>query len=451
MPTPRSTRTQTVKLAVEVVPGTAPVTGYKELSAMGLTPTINPTVTQFKPAGQKYTTVVALNREDSQWAADGLPTYTEIIYPLSSVFTEPIHTAPGQPVPVAAGTRTMSEGHHWFFKPSPGDADSPLSMTVYKGSAQGAERATFTRFTDFNLTLNKTATALGGTAMGRALEAFQAMPGNAVQKVAVSATAGTFTLSFSGQTTATIPFDATEQQLIDALEALNNIPTGVLGVTKTTISVSAREYLVQFGGSMGEQVIAALTGSATGLTGGTPAVTITAVTAGAAISAVPLIPILSSEVCVYASNTKPTAISATAFEVATNRLTDILEVGFSIGGRYAPYYPLDCTLASFAALVESDPTLQLTTMMQANTQGMAYLNNLRSGGTVYFRIKCVGTFITSVDHYELTIDFAGKVTAASELSDQDSIYAVTWTWDGVPELTGGGPVELAAVNNIVTM
>jgi hypothetical protein len=451
MAIPRSTTFQTVKLAVETPSGTVPTTGYKKLTSIGLSPTINPTINAFRPAGAKYTTITTLNREDTTWSVDGRPTYTEMIYPLASVLTEPIKTAAGQVVPAAAGTRTMSEGTHWFFKPSPTDADSPLSFTVYKGSVQGAERSSFTRFTELSLTLNKTDTTVGGAAMGRALEAFQAMPGNATQSIAVSATAGTWTVTYSGQTATAIPFDATAQELVDALEGLSNIPAGVIGVSKTTQSASLRTYVIQFGGSMGEQVITPLTASSTGLTGGTPSATVTPGVAGAAVPAIPLIPVLPGEICVYASNTKPVSISSTAFETAANRLTDILEVGWSVGDRYAPYYPLDCTLASFAALVETPPTMQLTTMMQANTAGMSYLNTLRSGGTVFFRVKMVGTKIATTDNYELTMDFAGKITAASELSDQDGIYAVTWTWDAVPELTGGGPLEIVAVNNVTAM
>src|SRR5262245_58810051 len=84
----RTTQTQAVKIGIETPPGTAAAT-YKKLSALGMTPTINPTVKVFRPAGQKYTTVVGLNREDSTWALDGIPTFTEIIYPLGSVLTEP--------------------------------------------------------------------------------------------------------------------------------------------------------------------------------------------------------------------------------------------------------------------------------------------------------------------------------------------------------------------------
>src|SRR5688572_8610447 len=126
---------QTTKVAVEAVPGTPPASGYKKLTALGFTPTINPMVQSFRPAGQKYTTVTALNREDTTWALDGLPTFTEIVYPLSSVLTEAEVTAAAGTTSAAAGSRVMgADGTHWFFKPSAVDADAPVSFTAYKGS-----------------------------------------------------------------------------------------------------------------------------------------------------------------------------------------------------------------------------------------------------------------------------------------------------------------------------
>ncbi len=51
-----------------------------------------------------------------------------------------------------------------------------------------------------------------------------------------SATGGTFTLTFNGQTTAPIPFDATAAQTQAALEALSNIGDQDINVTGNAIN-----------------------------------------------------------------------------------------------------------------------------------------------------------------------------------------------------------------------
>lgn len=443
---------QTAKLAVEVIPGTAPATGYKKLTALGLSPTINPTVKNFRPAGQKYTTVTALNREDSTWSLDGLPTYTEIVYPLSSVLTEALKTAAGGTTSAAAGSRIMgADGTHWFFKPSAVDADAPISFTAYKGGITAAERATFLRINELTLTFNRNDSTLSGSAMARALEGGVSMPGNEIQQIAVNATGGTFTITYAGQTTAAIAYNATPAVVLLALENLSNIPAGALRVTQTVSASPVFTYQIEFGGSLGETDVASVTTGAGSLTGGTAAAVVTTVTAGAAISAISLIPVLPTEISVYAFSTAPASISETTNETAAFRFGDMMEASIKIGSRYGEYWTLDASQSSFVTMIETAPSLQLTTKMIADSAGLAYLTNMRNGGTVYFRIKCVGAIISSVEHYELTIDFAGKVTGASELADSDGVYAVTWTWDGVPTLTGGGPMEIAVVNNITAL
>ncbi len=448
----RATVFQGVKLAPEAIPGTAPATGYKKLTALGFTPTINPVVKSYSPAGTKYTTVTALNSEDTTWKLDGLPTFTELIYPLSSVLTEALVTPPGGTTSPAAGARVMgADGNHWYFKPSAADADAPVSFAIYKGSVTGAERATYLRVGDLTLTFNRKDSTLAGGAIGRAIEAGVSMPGNEVQQVAVNATGGTYTLTYSGQTTATIAYNATAQAVLTALEALSNIPTGALRVTQTVAISPAFTYTIEFGGSLGESNVTQMTSTATALTGGTATAAVTSPTGGAAISSIGLVPVLPTQVCIYAFPSAQASISATTNETDPFKLFDCLEAVLAITGRYGPYYSLDCAQPSFSAMVELKPTVQLTLKMLADSVGMSYLTQLRNGGTVWFRIKASGNLIATVEHYEMTIDFAGQVTKSSEMADSDGVYAVSWTFDAVPALTAGGALEVVAVNNVTAL
>jgi hypothetical protein len=401
---------QGVKIAPETTPGTAASTGYKKLTAMGMTATIAPTIKVYKPMGQKYTTVAALNHENTTWAIDGIPTYTEIVYALSSVLTEAEITAAAGTTSAAAGSRVMgADGVHWFFKPSAADADAPVSFTTYKGGIVAAERSTFWRMGDLTLTYNRTDTTLSGAAMGRAIESAQSMPGNEVQQIAVNATGGTFTVSYAGQTTSAIAYNATAAVLLAALEALSNIPAGALRVTQTVSASPLFTYLIEFGGSLGETNVAAVTTGVGSLTGGTGAATVTTVTSGAAISSIGLTPVLPTQVCIYAFSSAQTSISTTTNENSTYKLTDVMQVSLMVTGRYGPYYTLDCSQSSYTALVELVPTVQLKVKMLADSIGLAYLTQLRAGTTVYFRVKATGSTISSVEPYELTFDFAARL------------------------------------------
>ena len=104
---------------------------------------------------------------------------------------------------------------------------------------------------------------------------------NEVQRVDITGgpTGGTYTLTYSGQTTAAIPFDASANAVQGYLTALSNIRPGDV----TVAGGAAEPYDVTFGGSLRATNVAQMTATATGLTGGTtPGVTITTVTAGSA-------------------------------------------------------------------------------------------------------------------------------------------------------------------------
>jgi hypothetical protein len=106
-------------------------------------------------------------------------------------------------------------------------------------------------------------------------------PTNEVQTATITGgpTGGTFTLTWSGQTTAAIAYNATAAAVQAALEALSNIAPGDVTVTGN----AGGPYTVTWGGTHLGDDVAAMTASATNLTGGTsPGVTIATATAGGA-------------------------------------------------------------------------------------------------------------------------------------------------------------------------
>lgn len=87
-------------------------------------------------------------------------------------------------------------------------------------------------------------------------------------------TGGTFTLTYAGQTTAGIAYNATSSAVQAALEALSNIAPGDI-----TVGGSAGgPWTVTFAARLGD--VAQMTGSAAGLTGTAPTVTVTTTTGG---------------------------------------------------------------------------------------------------------------------------------------------------------------------------
>lgn len=106
-----------------------------------------------------------------------------------------------------------------------------------------------------------------------------------VQTVTITGgpTGGTFTLTWNAQTTAGIAYNASAAAVQAALEALSNIAVGDVVVTGS----AGGPYTLTWAHGLGN--VAAPTGSAAGLTGGTaPAVVVATVTAGSALYTQPL-------------------------------------------------------------------------------------------------------------------------------------------------------------------
>jgi RHS repeat-associated protein len=92
-----------------------------------------------------------------------------------------------------------------------------------------------------------------------------------------SPTGGTFTLTFNGQTTSAIAYNASAASVQSALQSLSSIGTGNALVANPTGSA----WIVRFAGTLAGAVQPAITGTGSGLTGGTnPSVSITVTSLG---------------------------------------------------------------------------------------------------------------------------------------------------------------------------
>jgi hypothetical protein len=128
-----------------------------------------------------------------------------------------------------------------------------------------------------NVNLQANLTLAGGTILA------ELVGNDEVQQVTITGTptGGTFTLTYGGQTTAGIAYNATAAAVQTALEALSSIGVGNALVTGGPGPGTA--WNVQFRNVLGRQNVAQMTTSGAGLTGGSsPASAVSTTTQGSA-------------------------------------------------------------------------------------------------------------------------------------------------------------------------
>lgn len=322
----RSTITQVVQVGVETTPGTA-VAANKRLTALSITPNIRTNIKRFRPQGYKYPTVTALGKEWSEAPFTGVPTYTELIYVLSSVLGTATITTP------AGGTTSRD----WTYNPSTTAEDTPKTYTVEMGSSLRAHRIPYALVTDFVLEFNREDTSLSGGFMGRRIED---------------------------------------------------------GVTLT-----------------------------------------------ASPTEVSLIPAIGAQFDVF--------MDTTSAGIGTTKLARLLGGNFKMQNRFGPLWVVDSSLNSFVTHIETEPTFEFDMTVEADAQGMGLLTNMRAGDTRFFRIQATGPIIESTIAYRIRFDFAAKVGATQDFSDEDGVYAIGWTMAGVHDQTWGKSLT-AVVTNTAT-
>lgn len=158
----RSTVAQRVQIGLEATPGTS-VPSDKTLGSLSFALSPSVETNEFRPKGMKYPTIVNANKEWAEGDLEGTPTYEEVIYALSGVFTE---ASVGEVMDGA----TPTGAYQWLFSPNSEGADTPQTFTVQTGDADQCETTAHVLVTDFNIDFSRDENALGGTAIGTRLD-----------------------------------------------------------------------------------------------------------------------------------------------------------------------------------------------------------------------------------------------------------------------------------------
>lgn len=159
------------------------------------------------------------------------------------------------------------------------------------------------------------------------------------------------------------------------------------------------------------------------------------VTLTASPTSLPQIPVRPSELSVY--------LDEAHADIGETKLLRALKGEFNITDRFSPLWVVDAAQASFAATIEVEPTVEFKITQEANAQGMESLEAMRNGENRYMRLQAFGPRIYEAADPEddifhsVTIDLCGQVSDVGELSDEDGVFGVEWTFEATHDASWG--------------
>lgn len=420
--------------------GTA-VDADTRLSSLSIELTPNIEKQEYRATGQLWQAVTVLGKDATDLSISGPATFEELPYLFDSLLKSVQPTRP-------SGTAT----YDWEYQSSPTGGDTYRSYTIEQGDRFRAARVNHAVFTEVGLEIDRSQIQVSGSGIARKFNDNIQSYRNEIQNVVPSGTmtAGSFTLAavhpLTGGTftSGSIAFNAGTAAVQAALEAgsWSNgalVTAGDFSVSSSgslplgTIAVEFRQYLRQLN-------FATMTVGGGSLTGGS--VTVAASQNGTVPASVALNPLTPNQVTVY--------MDSSAGSIGTTRLTGAMMTGLKIGGRYVPFWNLDDSEESWANIVESEPSAEMTLTAVANSQGRSLLDTMRSSSspTQYFRIEVLGGTIESTNRRRFRFDCAAQVVGGPSSGDQDSVYADSWTLRPIEDASLGYAFKVAIRNSL---
>lgn len=161
-------------------------------------------------------------------------------------------------------------------------------------------------------------------------------------------------------------------------------------------------------------------------------------------------PILPGHFSIYVADT------GADLGTTQTKLLRVISANPNVGDRYNPAWFVNAAEESFTTWTENaeGPTAESGMTLEADAVGMAYLDRLRSGETIFFRIEALGAEVApGVEESRLrfTWDMAVKAREVDTWSDEDGIWAIPFTFQMVHDGDWGKATQVTVVNELAAL
>ena len=377
---------------------------------------------------------------------NGIADYNQVIYPLSGLIG--LQTAAEPATPIGA-----TNARSWLFAPVSSGADPlPKSFTIEEGDSDAVQVGEGLKFSSFGLEWTNDASNMTGNLFARFPLDNQPLTTKTDEEETITksgtVTAGTFTITYSAQTTSAIDFDATAAEIQTALEALSNLAPGDVIVSGGPISTTP--VTIVFQGTLAGTNVGPITVDSTGLTGGGTYVVATTIAGGADVTSVPQSPVSRMHVDIFADDTFGA--------LGTTKVTQAYAGDFRIGDKVQPFWALNTDYDSFQSTVRIAADITCSFSTPHNAQSRALYNAVRTNPWKWVRLLATGNEIdTGVNNEMIRVDVAAKFGNPEKQEDANGVFGYKFNFnslhnaDFISEHAAGAAYEIEVVNSLTAL
>ena len=414
----RMTSLQRAQIGKETTRGTAVAATHRVMD-VNITPNPQGTMKTWTPQGDKLATEHILMNEWASASFAGIPCYRGLGRWLAS----------GLEKPVTSGGSGVFE--HEFRYKTRSQSDFQTYTLEWGEAASRAEEYAYAFVNDFDMMFERGAAEAslnGGILMQRITDGITVTPGTTEQQTITlsGASSGTFILVYKGARTSALAYNITTGAMQTALQALS---TGA----DLTVGGSAGAWVVSFPSGENEPFIEVFSNG----TNGTFAITET--TRGGLVE-LGRMPIIPGQLAVY--------VADTVAGLAAGKITNAFANGFSAKNLREIVWTHNDTNASFAE--HSDNVAEMASLLtvKANSDGMAYLTNIRANTLKYVRLRFTGPLISGSDYFGFDIDMAVKFSELPPIENKHGLVARQWTLAPGFDVVEGFSVRMKLKNDV---
>lgn len=394
----------------------------------------------FRPRGKKHRTSGVKHREWVTGSFESGLDFNELTYLFDMLYGKATPTQIGS---LAAYSRSWTSSNLPV---------TPQSFTVKEGDTVASELVSGLLATSLTMNVDTEQSSASGNVIGSAIRRDMSPVGSVtdeVQKITPSGTisGGTFTLTYSTQTTSAIPYNATAAEIQAALWALSNIADGdviVVGGPLPTYPV-----YVFFQGLLKQTNVGLITDTES-LTGGGTLTESELVAGATAYTSIARQPIGVNQWDVFFNDTYAS--------IASSKTCRALELELNVPEKLSPTFALCTDYPSIYDYVESNQeglVSRITVRNESDMIAMLATWDTTQKPTKYVRWQAqgalIGTNASTPVYYLLQVDYAAQIDTVRDRRNISSIYAKDINVQIVDDDTLGGAVKFTLINSLASI